>query len=91
VLRIDGSVQAWGKNLVDSASFRRKNGVATADIFVPTSEWSGRDAVHIRRVLAAGVVDAIEALAALAERRQIDIAIRSLRRDVSAAAEEFLA
>jgi hypothetical protein len=91
VLRIDGSVQAWGKSGAENAAFRRKNTFATADIFVTVNEWSGRDAAHIRKVLATGVMDAIETLAELAERKKIDIAIDSLRRDVGAAEREFLA
>ena len=91
VLRIDGSVQAWGKSGADNSAFQRKGTFATADIFVPVSAWSGRDAANIRKVLAAGVVDAIETLAELAERKKIDIAIESLRRDVGDVAREFSA
>lgn len=91
VLRIDGSVQIWGKSGVENAVFQRKNTFATADIFVPVSDWSGRDTRHIRKVLAVGVVKAIEKLAELAERKKIDIAINDLRRDVGAAANELLA
>jgi hypothetical protein len=89
VLRIDGSVQAWGKSGADNAAFQRKGTVATADIFIPLSAWSGRDAATIRQVLAAGVVDAIETLAELSERQKIDIAIDRLRRDIGDAAREF--
>lgn len=91
MLRIDGSVQAWGKRGAESAAFGRKNTFATVDIYVPMSVWSGHDAAHIRKVLAAGVMDAIEKLGELAQRKKIDIAINDLRQDVSAAANEFLA
>lgn len=91
VLRIDGSVQAWGKRGIENATFRQKNSVVTVDIYVPINEWLGRDAIHIRNVIAAGVTDAIETVAKLAERKKIDISINSLRRDVNAAEKDFLA
>lgn len=91
VLRIDGSVQAWGKRGAESAAFRRKNTFATVDFYIPISEWSGHDVAHIRKVLAAGVMEAIEKLVELAQRKKIDIASNDLRRDVDAAANEFLA
>lgn len=91
VLRIDGAVQAWGKCGAGNAAFQRKGAVATADIFVPVSAWSARDSANIRKVLAAGVVGAIEALAELSERKKIDIAIDRLRRDVGDVATEFSA
>lgn len=90
VLRIDGSVQAWGKNGAKNVAFQRRNTFATADIFVPINEWSGRDVAHIRKFIVNGVIDAIELLAELAERKKIDIDIDSLRRDVGFAAREFL-
>lgn len=91
VLRIDGSVQSWGKSGAENAAFRQKNTYATVDIYVPISEWSDHNAAHIRKVLASGVIDAIERLVELAQRKKIDIEINDLRRDVGAAAKEFLA
>lgn len=91
VLRIDGSVLHWGKSGADNAAFQRKGTFATADIFVPVSAWSGCDAANFRKVLVAGVVDAIEMLAELSERKKIDIAIDRLRRDVGDVAREFSA
>lgn len=89
VLRIDGAVQSWGKSAAENATFQRKGTFATADVFVPMSAWSGRDAARIRKALAAGVVDAIEALAELSEQKKIDIAIDRLRRDVGAVVTEY--
>jgi len=91
VLRIDGSVQSWGKSGAENAAFRQKNTFATVDIYVPISEWSGHDAAHVRKVLVTGVIDAVEKLVELAQRKKIDIAINDFRRDVDAAAKEFLA
>lgn len=89
VLRIDGSVQAWGKSGADNAAFQRKGTFATVDIFVPVSAWSSRDATKIRQVLVSGVVGAIEMLAELSERKKIDIAIDRLRQDIGDVALEF--
>jgi hypothetical protein len=90
VLRIDGSIQAWGKSGPEGAAFREKSTVATVDVFITAREWQSQDAHQVRRVLAKGTADAIEALAALAERRKIDIAIDRLRADVSAATVDYL-
>jgi|GEM_PF-5337029 len=39
VLRVDGSVQAWGKRGVDNISFLKKKSFVTVDIFVTTDIW----------------------------------------------------
>lgn len=90
VLRIDGSVHAWGKSGAENAALLRKNAFATVDIFVPITEWADRDAAHIRKILAEGLMDAIEAIAKFAEGKQVNIDIHALRRDVGAATREFL-
>lgn len=51
VLRVDGSVQAWGKSGVDNISLQKKKAFVTADIFVPVDVWSTGDASSIRRFL----------------------------------------
>jgi hypothetical protein len=90
VLRIDGSVKAWGKSGADNAAFQRRGSFATVDIFLPESAWSGREAASIRKVLAVGVVAAIETLTELSEQKRIDISIDRLRQDVAAVVEEYL-
>jgi hypothetical protein len=59
VLRVDGSVQAWGKSGVDNISFQKKKAFVTADIFVPVDIWSTGDTSNIRRFLVDQVTCAI--------------------------------
>ena len=91
VLRIDGSVKAWGKSGAENAAFQKKGSFATVDIFMPINAWSGCDSASIRKVIAMGVLGAIEALAELSEQKKIDIAIDRLRRDVGTVAVDYLA
>ncbi|TXT20454.1 MAG: hypothetical protein FD134_2899 [Gallionellaceae bacterium] len=59
VLRVDGSVQAWGKSGVENISFQKMKAFVTADIFVPVDVWSTGDASSIRRFLLDQVACAI--------------------------------
>ncbi len=59
VLRVDGSVQAWGKTGIGNISLQKKKRFVTGDIFVPADVWSTGDAVSIRRFLMDQVTYAI--------------------------------
>lgn len=59
VLRIDGSVQAWGKCGVDNISLQKKKAFVAADIFVPVEVWSSGVASSIRQFLVDQVVCAV--------------------------------
>ena len=91
ILRIDGSVQAWGKSGVENVVLNRRHRYATADIFVPRDVWSGADATVFRRFLAAQVRAAIDAIASRASRRKVELTIDALRRDVDSAIREWAA
>src|SRR5690242_2188452 len=43
ILRIDGSVQSWGRRGVDHIRLQRKLRYAKADIYVPTTAWNAGD------------------------------------------------
>ena len=91
VLRIDGSVQAWGKTGVEDVAMQKKNTFATADIFVPREVWSTNDAPNLRRFLASGVKAAVAKIATCAENRGVDVSREALERDVDTAVVKFLA
>lgn len=59
VLRVDGSVQAWGKNGVDNIYFQKKKAFVTADIFVSADVWMTGDSSRIRQFLLDQVACAI--------------------------------
>lgn len=90
VLRIDGSVQAWGKKGAEAVRFQQQNSYVTADIFVPTESWSGVEVAEVRKTLAAGVIDAIDGIANFAEQRTIDIDGTRLRHEAGEATKHFL-
>ena len=90
VLRIDGSVQTWGKSGVENVALQRRNTYATADIFVPKKAWSGGDSLVLRSVLATGVRDAMERIGKHAHREKVTVSIDTLIHDVDRAIEKFL-
>lgn len=90
VLRIDGSIQAWGKKGAEAVRFQQKNTYVTVEIFVPTDSWSGVEEADIRKTLAAGVTDAIESVVKVAERKRIEIDGSRLRNEAGEAAKQFL-
>lgn len=71
VLRVDGSVQAWGKSGVDNISFHKKKAYVTADIFVPVHAWSTSDATSVRRFLIDQVACAIRLIVESANQQGI--------------------
>ena len=91
LLRIDGSVHAWGKNCVDNAIIQRRNGCAMADIYLSHESWFGVGDRRIREQLGASVRSAVDLIVELAGREKIDIDADRLRRDVGVALAQFLA
>ena len=91
VLRIDGSVQSWGKRGVDHVRIQKKSGYATADVFVPFDVWKREQGQSIRGYLAAEVRAAVRAIAARAAKGQVSLDSDRLIRDVDTATEKFLA
>lgn len=91
VLRIDGSVQAWGKSGVETVAIQRKNTFATADIFVPREAWSTANSQELRHFLADGVKTAIERISKSAQDRGISLSHEGLQHDVGSAIDKFLA
>jgi hypothetical protein len=90
VLRIDGSVQSWGKRGVANVVLRRKQQYATADIFVPRETWAEATSLGFREFLAAEVPVAIARLAERAEERNVHVSSDKLSHDVSVAIRRFL-
>lgn len=91
VLRIDGSVQAWGKRGVEGVALQKKGTFATADIYVSRDVWASQDVHAFRRFLAAGVTSAIAEIAECAARQGVDLLCEDLERDVHGAALKFTA
>jgi hypothetical protein len=89
VLRIDGSVQAWGKRGVEGVALRRKGAFATADIYVPKDVWATDDLLAFRRYLASSVHAAIVEIAERAKHRGVHLLLDDLERDVHGAALKF--
>ncbi len=90
VLRIDGSVQAWGKSGVSGVKLQKKNSFATADIYVPRDVWASHDPSVFREFLASEVKAAIVSICETANRRGVVLLRDELERDVYAAAQSFI-
>ena len=60
ILRVDGSVQSWGKRGVENVTFYKKKSSVTADIFVPVDVWATGDAVSLQLFLVDQVIHAIQ-------------------------------
>jgi hypothetical protein len=88
VVRIDGSVQSWGKRGVDNVRLQRKARFATADIFVPHTVWREGQA-PFSAYLATNVAVAIEAIVERAKKAGDSIDADRLNRDVRNVTSEF--
>lgn len=86
VVRIDGSVQSWGKSGVDNVRLQRKLKYATADIFVPKAIWASAPGAF-RVFLATQIAAAIKAIVDRAEKAGDPIDSDSLISDVERAVE----
>jgi hypothetical protein len=90
VLRIDGSVQDWGKRGVDNVRIQKKSGYATADIFVTSDVWRMADTKSIRSYFATEVVAAVRKIAESAAKAKVPLDGERLLLDVDRAIKKFL-
>lgn len=91
VLRIDGSIQSWGRSGVDNVFIRTTRRIATADIYVPCEVWAREDAgEYFCKFLSDNVRDAIEAIVRQALKKKIEIQRDDLLHDVDLAMSKFL-
>jgi hypothetical protein len=90
VLRIDGSVQTWGRRGVGDVRLQRKSRYATADIFVPAELWQSSPTT-IRAFLASEMKSAISKIVDRASSKKDSIDGGRLNADVERAIEKFLA
>lgn len=90
VLRIDGSVQAWGKRGVEGIALQKKRTFATADIYITQDAWTSHDASALRHLLASEVEAAISAIAEYATHQGVNLLRENLERDVHRATQQFV-
>ena len=90
VLRIDGSVQSWGKRGIDYNRLQKKSGYATADIFVPKDVWQPTEGSEFRCYVEREVGRAIRQIADRAIKANVPIADELLIADVDRATSLFL-
>lgn len=90
VLRIDGSVQSWGKSGVEVVELQEKNTVATADIFVPREVWDTEDPAKFRCFLAKELRNAVVGISVRAREQKIPMETDRLNADIETAIEKFL-
>jgi hypothetical protein len=90
VLRIDGSVQKWGKRGVDNVVINNKKSCATADIFVPIEIWLQGDKAVTKKFIGSGVLEALTKIKELAERNKIIVEFGELYRDAERAVDTFM-
>jgi hypothetical protein len=88
VLRIDGSIQSWGKAGVDHVFIRPALGYATADVFVPAAEWE--TPARFRAFVGDGARAAVAEIGERAARRKQPLALDRLTQDVGHAVDRFL-
>jgi hypothetical protein len=91
VLRIDGSIQAWGKCGVEGVALQRKRTFATADIYVSRDAWASNDPPAFKSFLAACVNQAIAEIAKHARHQGVGLSWEQLERDVQLAIKDFTA
>jgi len=89
VLRIDGSVQSWGKSGVQNVVFSNRGKIVTADIFMPREIWSANDSLRLRDFLLSEVRNAVSLIGDIAQRRGIELSSSDLARDIQSATENF--
>lgn len=91
VLRVDGSVQAWGQRGVDGVALQRRRTFATADIYVPREVWASPDPASFASFLTSEVKTAIAEIAKIASHQGVDLMYEELERDVDDAALKLTA
>ena len=88
VLRIDGSVQTWGKQGVEHVALQKKGTLATADIYVPLDVWASGHS-DFRNFLASEVKVAIAEIAECARQQGVDLLRADLEHDVLEATSNY--
>ena len=91
VLRIDGSIWHWDREGVDNVRISKKSSRATADVFMPTSVWQGKDEKTIRSYLGRQVSAAYELMSERLVASRLHCDRERLRDDVARVMKEFLA
>lgn len=91
VVRVDGSIQAWGISGVRYVFLRKKHGYATADIFIPKSVWDQPNAMALREHLSDGVREAVSQIIERAKKQRLGIDSDTLCHDVEMALSKYAA
>lgn len=89
VLRIDGSVQSWGKVGIDNIAFKKRKSYITADIFMPQEVWITQDVVSLRDFLGTEVKKAMLMIGEYAKKQKVSISLDVLSCDLDRAIEKF--
>jgi len=89
VLRIDGSVQAWGQSGVSNTSISKKKRYVTADIFMTEATWQS-GGKEVRAFLASHLREAIELMAEVVQKAKLDFSSDALLADIDAAVVAYL-
>jgi hypothetical protein len=90
VLRVDGSVQSWGRNGVGNVRLQKKTGYATADIFMPSVIWKSGSAREIREFIVAGVQTAVQTIQDKAGSANLNFEYRKLSQDLQSVTATYL-
>lgn len=88
VIRIDGSIEAWGEEGVGNLRVQKKFEYVTADIFVTERLWV--DEKVFRGYLISSVRLALEKMAERLRGQGIDLADRELMADIDRVARQYL-
>lgn len=87
VLRIDGELDFWGKNAIESVRFSKRQTEISAEIYLARSCWEHVSEMTFRTHLAEGIKNATIAMCDHAQRRGVKLSREALQRDVQAALE----
>lgn len=87
VLRIDGDLDSWGKNTIESVRFSKRQTEISAEIYLARSCWEHVPEMTFRTHLAEGIKNATIAMCDHAERRGARLSREALEHDVQAALE----
>jgi hypothetical protein len=91
ILRVDESIDCWGRSGVDYVRLQRKLRYAKVDIFVPKSAWNPEYPGAFRQFLAGEVESAIRVIAERAGKAKVPLDSDRLLRDIQRATARFLA
>lgn len=91
VLRVSGSLDDFGPEVIERIKRRRPARYITADIVVPVECWKGKRETTIKEYLGEKVRSALEMCVARLKKDKETVDAESLFADVDKAIEEFLA